>query len=109
MVSTLLVQIAKDPGRGRFWRHPGCQSPNHGMECYGNLWHCERCGIRVCYQEGTSTLYELCDCCWGEVAKGRAYWPTIEAWEVWLAHQGLSNAEITLIVRSVGRKRQSPQ
>ncbi|MBC8438479.1 MAG: hypothetical protein H8D87_02185 [Deltaproteobacteria bacterium] len=47
-------------------RIPGCQSRNH-TECKGELWDCERCGKRVCWEEGSTDLIEICDDCWVDV------------------------------------------
>jgi len=33
----------------------GCQSKNHTL-CTGELWTCERCGRRVCWEEGSADL-----------------------------------------------------
>ncbi|MBT7072077.1 MAG: hypothetical protein HN855_10030 [Anaerolineae bacterium] len=41
----------------------GCQSKNHS-QCEGELWICERCGKRICWEEGSTDLIELCDDCW---------------------------------------------
>ena len=46
----------------------GCQSQNHA-QCKGELWTCERCGKRVCWEEGSADLLELCDDCWYDVRK----------------------------------------
>jgi hypothetical protein len=48
------------PASGRI---EGCQSANH-TKCYGELWHCARCGKVVCYAEGSDNGVELCDDCW---------------------------------------------
>ena len=47
-------------------RIPGCQSRNH-TECRGELWVCERCGKRICWEEGSTDLIEICDDCWVDV------------------------------------------
>ncbi len=44
-------------------RMEGCQSTNH-TDCYGDLWQCDRCGKTVCYGEGGTHDFELCDDCW---------------------------------------------
>ena len=44
----------------------GCQSKNHTL-CKGELWICERCGIRICWEEGSVDLPEICDDCWYDV------------------------------------------
>jgi hypothetical protein len=44
----------------------GCQSENHTI-CDGELWTCERCGKRVCWEEGSADMPEICDDCWVEV------------------------------------------
>lgn len=44
----------------------GCQSKNYS-HCYGELWTCERCGKRVCWEEGSTDLPEICDDCWVDV------------------------------------------
>ena len=44
-------------------RNLGCQSKNH-TQCRGELWTCERCGKRVCWEEGSTDLPEICDDCW---------------------------------------------
>ena len=41
----------------------GCQSKNH-TQCRGELWICKCCGKRVCWEEGSADLPELCDNCW---------------------------------------------
>lgn len=41
----------------------GCQSNNHTL-CKGGLWTCERCGKRVCWEEGSADVPEICDDCW---------------------------------------------
>jgi hypothetical protein len=51
----------------------GCESKNHA-ECSGQLWTCERCGKRVCWEEGSSDLAELCDNCWDEVWEQGIAW-----------------------------------
>lgn len=50
----------------RTGRMLGCQSKNH-TQCKGELWTCERCGIRICWEEGSVDLPELCDNCWFDV------------------------------------------
>jgi hypothetical protein len=44
----------------------GCQSKNH-TQCKGELWTCEQCGKRVCWEEGSVDLPEICDNCWVDV------------------------------------------
>jgi hypothetical protein len=44
----------------------GCQSQNHIL-CKGELWTCEQCGKRVCWEEGSEDLPEICDDCWVDV------------------------------------------
>ncbi|GAB4419607.1 MAG: hypothetical protein Kow002_07380 [Anaerolineales bacterium] len=51
----------------------GCQSNNH-TQCYGALWTCARCGKRICWEEGTTDLPELCDDCWVDVKIQGASW-----------------------------------
>ena len=41
----------------------GCQSKNH-TQCKGELWICKRCGKRICWEEGSTDLPEVCDDCW---------------------------------------------
>lgn len=41
----------------------GCESNNHSS-CKGELWECERCHKKVCWEEGSTDLLELCDDCW---------------------------------------------
>ena len=51
----------------------GCHSKNH-TECRGELWACERCGKRVCWEEGSVDLPEICDDCWVDVRIHGATW-----------------------------------
>ncbi|NOY99145.1 MAG: hypothetical protein GXP40_08080 [Chloroflexi bacterium] len=65
---------------GRFYfertgRILGCQSKNH-TQCEGGLWTCERCGKRVCWEEGSMDLPEICDDCWVEVKEKGVAWET---------------------------------
>jgi hypothetical protein len=54
----------------------GCQSKNHAI-CRGELWKCERCGIKVCWEEGSMDKPELCDSCWHEVENLGVIWNKI--------------------------------
>jgi len=47
-------------------RIAGCQSTNH-TSCKGELWECERCHKKVCWEEGSTDLVELCDDCWYDI------------------------------------------
>ena len=51
----------------------GCESKNH-TECKGELWTCERCGKRICWEEGSTDLIEICDDCWVDVRIDGATW-----------------------------------
>lgn len=51
----------------------GCQSKNH-TECRGELWTCERCGKRICWEEGSTDLPDICDDCWVDVRIDGATW-----------------------------------
>ena len=51
----------------------GCQSKNH-TECKGELWTCERCQKRICWEEGSTDSIELCDDCWVDVRGKEAIW-----------------------------------
>jgi len=51
----------------------GCQSENHTL-CKGELWICERCGIRICWEEGSVDLPEICDNCWYDVRELGQIW-----------------------------------
>lgn len=44
----------------------GCESKNH-TSCKGELWECERCHKKVCWEEGSVDLNNLCDNCWHDV------------------------------------------
>jgi hypothetical protein len=45
----------------------GCQSTNHTM-CTGELWECERCHKKICWEEGfADDLVDLCDDCWYDI------------------------------------------
>lgn len=45
-----------------------CERANEHFECYGVLWTCTKCKIKICCAEGSSTgethLDNLCDDCW---------------------------------------------
>lgn len=43
----------------------GCQSLNHSV-CKGELWECENCHKKVCWEEGSTSDPEICDDCWSE-------------------------------------------
>jgi hypothetical protein len=43
-----------------------CESKNH-TSCKGELWECERCHKKVCWEEGSVDLIDLCDNCWHDV------------------------------------------
>ena len=51
----------------------GCQSRNHTL-CRGELWICERCGKRICWEEGSTDLPEICDDCWVDVRNLGQFW-----------------------------------
>ncbi|MGB7876699.1 MAG: hypothetical protein WBL25_20135 [Anaerolineales bacterium] len=51
----------------------GCQSDNHS-QCREELWICERCGKRICWEEGSEDLPEICDDCWVEVRQIGQFW-----------------------------------
>ncbi len=51
----------------------GCQSKNH-TQCSGELWICERCKKRVCCEEGSTDLVEICDDCWVDVRINGIQW-----------------------------------
>jgi hypothetical protein len=44
----------------------GCRSKDHTF-CKGEIWSCERCRKRVCWEEGSTEMPEICDDCWAEV------------------------------------------
>jgi hypothetical protein len=44
----------------------GCQSTNH-TSCKGELWKCERCHKKICWEEGSTDLIDLCDDCWYDI------------------------------------------
>lgn len=44
----------------------GCESVNHSV-CKGEIWECERCGKKVCWEEGSVDLIDLCDDCWYDI------------------------------------------
>lgn len=46
----------------------GCESTNH-TSCKGELWECERCHKKICWEEGSVDLIDLCDNCWHAVRK----------------------------------------
>ena len=60
----------------------GCESTNH-IVCKGELWECERCHKKVCWEEGSATdLVDLCDDCWYDVrVLGHEYLTRLERWE----------------------------
>jgi hypothetical protein len=43
-----------------------CESTNH-LVCKGEIWECERCGKKVCWEEGSVDLIDMCDDCWYDV------------------------------------------
>ena len=47
-------------------RIPGCESTNHAI-CRGEIWECDRCNKKVCWEEGSSEQADLCDDCWHDV------------------------------------------
>lgn len=51
----------------------GCQSNNH-TQCKGELWTCERCGKRICWEEGSEDLPEICDNCWVDMRELGQSW-----------------------------------
>lgn len=58
----------------------GCESMNH-ISCKGELWECERCRKRVCWEEGSIDLIELCDDCWRDVrVLGQEYLTPLDEW-----------------------------
>lgn len=58
----------------------GCQSKNHNT-CKGELWECERCYKKVCWEEGSTDLLELCDNCWHDVRiLGQEYLTSLDEW-----------------------------
>jgi hypothetical protein len=45
----------------------GCESTNHSS-CKGELWECERCYKKVCWEEGSADeLVDFCDDCWYDI------------------------------------------
>jgi hypothetical protein len=45
----------------------GCQSKNHTV-CKGELWECERCHRKICWEEGSvDDLVDFCDDCWYDI------------------------------------------
>ena len=52
------------------------QSKNHAL-CRGELWTCERCEKRVCWEEGSSDLPEICDDCWFDVIELCQFWENL--------------------------------
>ena len=60
----------------------GCESKNH-TSCKGELWECERCLKKVCWEEGSTDLLELCDDCWRDVrVLGQKYLSPLEQWKI---------------------------
>lgn len=58
----------------------GCESKNHAS-CKGELWECERCHKKVCWEEGSADLLELCDECWQDVrVLGQEYLTPLDEW-----------------------------
>jgi hypothetical protein len=58
----------------------GCESKNH-TSCKGELWECERCHKKVCWEEGSTDLLELCDDCWYDVrVLGQKYLTPLDEW-----------------------------
>ena len=58
-----------------------CQSTNH-TSCKGELWECERCGKKICWEEGSTDLFDLCDNCWYDVrVLGHKYLTPLERWK----------------------------
>lgn len=47
-------------------RIPGCESTNHTV-CRGELWECDRCHRKMCWEEGSAKQVDLCDDCWYDV------------------------------------------
>lgn len=43
-----------------------CESSNH-TSCKGEIWECERCHKKVCWEEGSVDLIDLCDDCWYDI------------------------------------------
>jgi len=66
----------------------GCESTNH-TSCKGELWECERCHKKVCWEEGSADLIDLCDNCWHDVlVSGQKYLTPFEQWKA--IHENLS-------------------
>jgi hypothetical protein len=62
-------------------RIPSCESTNH-TSCKGELWECERCHKKVCWEEGSTNLIELCDDCWHDVrVLGHVYLTSMDKWK----------------------------
>ena len=57
----------------------GCQSNNHS-QCKGELWTCERCEKRICWEEGSEDLPEICDDCWIDVRELGQPWKNPSRW-----------------------------
>jgi len=59
----------------------GCQSTNH-VSCTGDLWECERCNKKTCWEEGSTDLFDLCDDCWYDVRVLKdEYLTLLEHWQ----------------------------
>jgi len=70
--------MAKTKWKGK--RIVGCESTNH-TSCKGELWECERCYKKICWEEGSTDLLELCDDCWHDVRfLGHEYLTPLEQW-----------------------------
>jgi hypothetical protein len=69
----LLLEFFADFYYQKTGRILGCQSKNHSA-CSGQLWTCERCGKRVCFEEGSTDLPDLCDDCWFQVRENGMDW-----------------------------------
>jgi hypothetical protein len=72
-LATLFITPLKDFYFRKTGRIFGCQSSNHSL-CRGELWICERCGKRICYEEGSNDLPDICDDCWVSVRIHKANW-----------------------------------
>lgn len=72
----------------------GCQSKNHTL-CRGELWTCERCGKRVCWEEGSADLPEICDDCWVDVRELGQPWENPSRWNdetIWSSNRSHETA-----------------
>ena len=57
----------------------GCQSKDH-TQCKGELWTCERCGKRICWEEGSADIPEIYDACWVDVRELGQPWEDPLRW-----------------------------